>query len=63
MTHYGKINGKSVAITACCKNDGIEDNICPTGFGNCTECRFFGIEIEGEGTPEAWKLLMDKFRR
>lgn len=57
MNNFVMIDGKRVEFAARCGNPGIRDNVCPTGYGDCSTCEFCEVKLKGiDILPILWSL-------
>ena len=53
MTHTETIKGRKITYDCTCGHPGIEGNTCPTGGGDCLNCRYCKTEVS---TADFWFL-------
>lgn len=59
MKHAHNINGVNITVEITCGNPALENNTCPTGNGDCTNCHFCKVEMSAKDyfalNPGLWQ--------
>lgn len=45
MKHYFDVKGHEMTVEIGCHHPAIENNTCPTGYGDCASCIYCKVEM------------------